>query len=355
MPRSQTVYMKGGTYYVALYAQRHQRLFQDDDDRSALEEILSNAVARSGCRVHAYCLTSREVHLAVEIGDPPLGAFVQLVAAPYARRMNKRLQASGPLFHQGYRSILIEADQYLVRLVRVLHLIPSLVPLSKEPAQYRWSGHQVYLEQRAAPWLTTDRVLSLLAGTVPNTNGVYSTYMSAPLCPPECSVFFEGDSKRPMVLGTDGWVNRIQPPRRRVPSRVSLISFIEQLSHTFGIHPNCLSSPSQARHLSRARAIIAAQAIDAGIASLTQVARAFNRAPSSLCLAIRRYKNSGGGEAEKSVGEQSNKSRGTARMLPIGEPQAPPVCLDNLTCQNQTDTAAAGLGSEERHEEIVRV
>jgi len=69
----------------------------------------------------------------------------------YAVTFNKRHKRSGHLFQNRYKSVVCEEDQYLLELIRYIHLNPlraGLVKDLKELDKYPWTGHSAILSRR---------------------------------------------------------------------------------------------------------------------------------------------------------------------------------------------------------------
>ncbi len=67
------------------------------------------------------------------------------------------------MFPWRYKAILIDADSYLLELVRYIHNNPIRAGLVLGPDQYQWSSHKAYIDKEKVSWLTTDFVLSQFA------------------------------------------------------------------------------------------------------------------------------------------------------------------------------------------------
>ncbi len=66
------------------------------------------------------------------------------VLSGYARRHNRRHGRMGYVFQNRFKSILIDAEAYLLDLVRYIHINPSRAKMLKnllELDRYRWTGH----------------------------------------------------------------------------------------------------------------------------------------------------------------------------------------------------------------------
>jgi hypothetical protein len=90
------------------------------------------------------------------------------------------------------------------------------------------------------------------------------------------------------LLGDDAFAAKVT----RIPShpspRMTLDEIIGQVCSEQEVEPAALRSPNRARHLGDLRVLVAQRALDAGVASLSEVARNFARDESSLRKALQR-------------------------------------------------------------------
>ena len=152
--------MPGGIYHVMLRGNGGQGIFFSSEDRGECYRLLADGTRRFGYRVHAYCLMTNYLHLAVEVGRIPLSRGMQNLAFRYTRWINRREKRMGHLFQGRYKALLVDRDAYLLELVRYIHLNPVRAGLMEEPSDYPWSGHRTYLGKDQVAWLSTDWVLS---------------------------------------------------------------------------------------------------------------------------------------------------------------------------------------------------
>lgn len=280
----------GGTYYLTLASCNGRFIIDDPEDVRFLEERVARAVSREAVSIHAYCWLRRELHLGIELKSGSVGSFVRTCAACLAREKNRRTHYSGPLFSSAYGAVLIHAESLLLPLIRYLHLLPSYVGLVTDPSSYAWSSHRAYLDaSRRPPWLNPTRALSLFRADTTQTLQRYTEYLQAPMSVTESARFVR--VSRRALIGPSDWsesIRRRGEPQRRTPS---VEQFLSDSATRIGYSLATLSSGSRSREFTRARALIAIDAIEHGIASLSEVARLFNRSPSALYLAIQAYKS----------------------------------------------------------------
>jgi REP-associated tyrosine transposase len=166
MSRKPRLHIPGATYHVILRGNARDDIFFEDEDRYRFYLLLQEGVERFGHRVHAFCLMTNHVHLLVQVADVPLSKIMQNVSFRYTRWVNWRKSRSGHLFQGRHKAFLVDADEYLLQLVRYIHLNPVRVGLAKLPGDYRWSSHRAYIGKEVLPWLITDWTLGQFASTV---------------------------------------------------------------------------------------------------------------------------------------------------------------------------------------------
>ena len=80
----------------------------------------------------------------------------------YAQYYNRSHLRSGHLFENRYKSILCEEDNYLLALIRYIHLNPiraGIVGTMEELDRYPWSGHSVLMGEWKYGWMDVKYVL----------------------------------------------------------------------------------------------------------------------------------------------------------------------------------------------------
>ena len=102
---------------------------------------------------------SNHLHLIIQVGNTPLSKIIQNISFRYTRYINKRKKRIGHLFQGRYKALLVDADAYLLELVRYIHNNPVRAKMVTDPIDYPWCSHQVYLDKEKIPFLTTDFIL----------------------------------------------------------------------------------------------------------------------------------------------------------------------------------------------------
>lgn len=287
MPRKPRLHVDGGFYHVILRGNHRQPIFHQPADRDLFAKLLGEALDRFQMRVHAYCWMTNHVHLLMQVGGTPLGQGMMSIASRFARHMQRQEPTTGHFFERRYRALLIDADAYFLALVRYIHLNPVRAGLVTDPARYAWCGHAAYLGLCHTPWLTTEFALSLLGQELQAARRAYRQFVLSGTRVisdggRDNDIFSRGSTEDSRVLGSDAFLRSLpQPSLRKVD--ISLDDVIACVCSIHGTDRASLVAPGRSRRLAHIRAIVLYHATRLKVATLSDVARAFNRSASTLC------------------------------------------------------------------------
>jgi len=150
--------------------------FKDEHYRLLLKKIKDN-YQRFNLRMITYCLMPNHYHLMIgaPIEDPSEGRvknlslnknfflrpsegsfdcsvtiskFIQRTFNGYVQAVNFEMQRKGTLFESRYKSIYIGKEEYLLQLVRYIHVNPVLAGLCVNPEDWEFSNCQEWLGLR---------------------------------------------------------------------------------------------------------------------------------------------------------------------------------------------------------------
>lgn len=289
MARRLRLHVPGGFYHVTLRGNHRQPVFFAKADRDRLDDVVAEAIHRLAARIHAYCWMTNHIHLLVQISDAPLGQLVLRIASQYARAVQARLDTTGHLFERRYHAVLVDADAYLMTLVRYIHLNPVRAGLISDPAAYPWSSHRVYLGKCQLDWVTTGFTFRMLGNQPEFAAARYREIMGSS----ESCRWGTGDliphRDEPQVIGSDDFVARVKGFQFCPRSHQSLDDLIRACSERFHVTPESLVSRSQTPALAVARAWVGHEAVAGRIASICEVARRLGRCESAIRYLMHRH------------------------------------------------------------------
>ena len=143
-------------------------IFRDTEDKARFLERLGQTVQESQCVIYAWVLMDNHVHLLFRSGQVGISAVMRKLLTWYAQYFNRKHLRKGHLFENRYKSILCDEDNYLLALVRYIHLNPIRAKIIRTIAEldtYPWSGHRAIIEKEKFPWMDIATVLTQFGDT----------------------------------------------------------------------------------------------------------------------------------------------------------------------------------------------
>jgi REP-associated tyrosine transposase len=287
MPRAPRIHAPGACYHVTLRGNHRQDIFFTRHDRDLFEELIAEALDRFTARLHAYCWMTNHVHMLLQVGDTPLGRLMMRIAGRYARTVQRHMDTTGHLFEKRYHAVLVDADQYLLALLRYIHLNPVRARLVKHPSDYPWCSHHAYLGDMTPRWLTTDFGLRMFHAEREQAIAAYARFVDEDVDNPSASPLLERNPSDTRILGDEDFSRKLLNVACAPRSRTTLNEVVAIACQQFSVTEDALRSASRQRCLTQARAWIAHQAIVQRIASLSAVARHFHRSEAALRQSVR--------------------------------------------------------------------
>ncbi len=281
MARKPRLHIPGALYHVILRGNAQGDIFFGPEDRDAFYHLLAEGVRRFGYRVHAFCLMTNHVHLALQAGDESLSRGMQNLGFRYTRHVNAARKRVGRLFEGRYKAFLVDQESYGLDLVRYLHLNPVRSGMVRDAADYPWSGHRAYLGREALAWLTADWVLGQFGSSLGVARRRYARFVADGTGQGHRDDLY-GGKHDPRVVGEEDFVARsvlVEIGRPRPPSLATLVRVVCKDS---ALRPTQLSAPGRTRAPARARAALAWLGVRSTAATLVEIAAMTGRDASTL-------------------------------------------------------------------------
>jgi len=146
-------------YHIIARGNRKERIFLDDGDRNHLLELLKKYKRRYNFVLYAYALMDNHIHLLMETKEVPLSRIMQGILQSHTQWYNKRNRTVGHLFQGRYKAILCDKRDYLLVLVRYIHLNPIRAGI-KRLVVSKWTSHKIYLSGECNDLVDTSLVLT---------------------------------------------------------------------------------------------------------------------------------------------------------------------------------------------------
>jgi REP element-mobilizing transposase RayT len=165
---------EGAFYHLYGRGNGRQSIFADERDCTTFIGLIIESLERYDVALHAYVLMGNHYHLIAETRRANLGRWMHWLTTAYTVYFNRRHRRVGHLFQGRYKSIVLEAEGYLLTLSRYVHLNPvrgrvigkgDPVERRKRLRAWRWSSYPGYAGlAKLASWMTCDRILEEFGG-----------------------------------------------------------------------------------------------------------------------------------------------------------------------------------------------
>ena len=131
-------------YHVVLKGINADNIFTNEKDCSSFLQYFKDCCKEYDVKIYAYCIMSNHVHLLLKFSGEDTAGMFKSFGAKYVPKYNYVHSRVGPLFNGRYYSSPVNHDEYLLSVVRYIHLNPVNAGICKHPGDYRWSSYNEY-------------------------------------------------------------------------------------------------------------------------------------------------------------------------------------------------------------------
>ena len=236
-------------HHVMNRARRGADLFVEKSDYQQFIDLLRETADLFNVNVAAYCLMPNHYHLMVQTPDANLSRCMRNLNGIYTQKYNMAHGCDGTLFRGRYKSILVDADSYVLQLVRYIHRNPLEAGLVKRLDRYPWASHKGYLSKAERwNWLYKGFILGMLTEDLNGQIQAYKQFMAQPQ--DEDLVSALQHQNQPSMLGTREFISWVKARffkkkiDKEIPASKTLAPelnrIISEVSRCYGINPTAL-------------------------------------------------------------------------------------------------------------------
>lgn len=296
MGRLPRIQFEGAFYHVFSRGNRREATFLDDLDYRMFEDILLDQAFRAEINLSAWCPMPNHFHLALETPKANLAVFMQNLLTPYARYFNQKYRKVGHVFQGRYGSRLVDREEYLLELVRYIHLNPYRVknPHWTIPEDgWPWSSDRFYIggQEPAAAAPSIHAVLRRFGNTPDVARQRYAEFIAQGLAGQCWQNFYQVKERR--FIGRDAWVREIKEklaepdtlsPLPHWPGDAILLAAVAQETN---VSSERLRAGARDQDIARARQVFAYMAVRLWHQRQSDVAKVLRKDASSVSHLLR--------------------------------------------------------------------
>ena len=207
MARPLRIEYSGAVYHITSRGNQRSKIFEDDRDREAYLEILSEVIKRYSWLCYAYCLMDNHYHLFIETPGGDLSRGMRQLNGLYTQRYNTIHRSTGHVFQGRFKSILVEKESYFLELCRYIVLNPVRAGMVKTPKKWQWSSYQATAGISKAPeYMCVDEVLSRFSSGKRKAMRLYREFVADGIGKETIWKSLTGG----IILGEEGYIAKIR-------------------------------------------------------------------------------------------------------------------------------------------------
>lgn len=180
MPRQARIDFPGALHHVIVSAIEKKPIFALEKYKHEIFTRLKNLLKKSSMECYAWSIMDNHLHLLLLTGKTSLAEIMRRLLTGYALYYNKERKRAGHLFQNRYKSILCDSDDYLLPLIRYIHLNPVRVKkvVFTGLRRYPWTGHNEIMDRnKKERIIARDEVLSYFGKTESMAAKAYDEYI----------------------------------------------------------------------------------------------------------------------------------------------------------------------------------
>jgi len=145
MARPLRIKYEGALYHITARGNEKKRIFREKADYGKFIDTLFKNKKRYGIILYGYVLMPNHYHLLIETPQANLSRFMHNLQTTYTIFFNLKYNRVGHLFQGRYKALLVDKDNYLIELIRYIHLNPVRAQIVDHPERYMWSSYREYV------------------------------------------------------------------------------------------------------------------------------------------------------------------------------------------------------------------
>lgn len=165
MPRQKREFGESKIYHIMLRGNEKKYIFHDEEDKERFIDILLKKKLVESFRIYAFCLMDNHVHLLINDHNDELATIMKRITVSYVQYFNRKYNRVGHLFHDRFKSEIIDSDRYLFAVIRYIHNNPVKAGMVEKIDSYKWSSYNYYINSisNSGIHIDTDLIMSMFS------------------------------------------------------------------------------------------------------------------------------------------------------------------------------------------------
>jgi putative transposase len=163
VPGPKRIFYPNACYHVFNRGISKKTIFFSEWHRDYFLSLLDQIATLFQVEILGYCIMSNHYHILIRTPLGNLDKAMHYFGSNFSKKINRDLNADGPLFRDRYKALLIDTSRYLLQVSRYIHLNPVEAQLAPSPEDYEWSSYLSYTQHsppRSDTFLKKDLILA---------------------------------------------------------------------------------------------------------------------------------------------------------------------------------------------------
>lgn len=224
MSKNPLIHFPGALFHITARGNNKQKIFLGNH-----KDFLRYLKSIKHCKnkypfvLHGFMLMPNHIHFLIEVKDYTIAKIMQVIQTSYTMYFNIKYQRTGHLFQGRYNSFIVQKENYLLELIRYIHLNPVRAGIVKKPQDYPWSSHNVFRNKESLKEILDiidkDFVLAQFSKYPEKQSKLYENFVLSGM-----KVDMNEILPKPawnMVIGSDKFIHQIERKFKKILSRPS--------------------------------------------------------------------------------------------------------------------------------------
>jgi len=155
---------EGALHHVINSGKKGLEILSGNRNKLTLLNLLKDNLPKYKIRLFGYCILDNEFHLVLENTSGKMPELLKTVNGQFGMRFRKQWGTRGNVFHDRYKSILIQDESYLRMALGHILEIPVTTGVVDTADEYIWSSYCDYFVEKEFPMLDKAFVHGLFGG-----------------------------------------------------------------------------------------------------------------------------------------------------------------------------------------------
>lgn len=174
--------MPGVAEHLIVRGNDRRAIFLSDGDRILFHRCLCTYARKLEVAIHAYVMMDNHVHLLATAGTlRALSRLFHGLGTRYVNHFNYVHKRTGTLWEGRFRSFPVQTERYLLVCQRYIEMNPVRAGMVRHPAEFAWSSHRFYAEDRPDDAVTPHEIYRGLGRDEAERRAAYLALFADPI------------------------------------------------------------------------------------------------------------------------------------------------------------------------------